>query len=82
MGEWPISPAKLSTGGRRVRLDGYRRQPVNTIEVIGLGRDRIVLMTVPARTDPGEAHCALMRAARPEDCSTVADLLGSAQHDG
>src|SRR3954454_9535131 len=28
--------AKLATVGRRVRRDGYRRQPINTLEVLGL----------------------------------------------
>ena len=28
--EWETPPAKFATGGRTVRLDGYRLQPVNT----------------------------------------------------
>src|SRR3954470_1677821 len=31
--EWAKLPTKLNTGGRAVRLDGYQRQPSNTIEV-------------------------------------------------
>src|ERR1700754_5356278 len=31
--EWAEAPAKVATGGRRVRLDGYRRQPAHTVEV-------------------------------------------------
>ncbi|ORA21250.1 DUF5994 family protein [Mycobacterium aquaticum] len=80
VGEWSTAPTKLATGGRRVRLDGYQRQPVNTIEVVGLDRDRIILLTVPAQTDPADAHGALMNAARPDNRSTVADILASAQH--
>jgi Family of unknown function (DUF5994) len=34
--EWAKPPAKFATGGRTVRLDGYRLQPVNTVEVLGL----------------------------------------------
>ena len=80
VGEWSTAPNKLATGGRRVRLDGYQRQPVNTIEVVGLDGDRIVLLTVPAGTDPAEAHYALMSAASPKNRSRVADILTSAQH--
>lgn len=80
VGEWSKAPAKLAIGGRRVRLDGYQRQPVNTVEVIGLERDRIVLLTVPADTDPAEAHSALMTAASPNNRSTATDLLVTAQH--
>ena len=80
VGEWSKAPTKLASGGRRVRLDGYQRQPINTVEIVGLDRDRIVLLTVPADTDPAEAHCALMSAARPSDRSTAVDILAAAQH--
>jgi hypothetical protein len=80
VGEWSKAPTKLATDGRRVRLDGYQRQPVNTIEIVGHDRDRIVLLTVPAGTDPAAAHCALMSAARPDNRSTTVDILTSAQH--
>jgi hypothetical protein len=80
VGEWSEAPSKIATGGRRVRLDGYQRQPVNTVEVVGLDRARIVLLTVPADTDPAEAHSALLSAARSDDRSTVVDILVAAQH--
>ena len=77
--EWSTPSAKFSTGGRRVRLDGYRLQPANTVEVLGLNRGRIVLLVVPSDTDPGEAHATLMAAAAPRNDSTVDSLLvGSA----
>jgi hypothetical protein len=61
--EWAMAPTKLATGGRAVRLDGYRLQPVDTIEVLGLNRDRIVLLVVPPHTDPDRAHTTMMAAA-------------------
>jgi hypothetical protein len=73
--EWAKSTPKLSTGGRAVRLDGYQRQPVNTVEVIGLNRSRIALLVVPPNTNPDEAHATLMAAAGPNDASTVDGLL-------
>lgn len=78
--EWSNTPSNLAAGGRRVRLDGYQRQPVNTLEVVGHDRGRIVLLTVPANTDPAEAHYALMNAARADDQSSVMDILTAAQH--
>ena len=48
--EWAKPPKKLATGRRRVRLDGYLRQPTNTIEVLGLNRNRIGLLVVPPNT--------------------------------
>jgi hypothetical protein len=73
--EWTKSPAKLQTGGRAVRLGGYHRQPVNTIEVLGINRNKVVLLVVPARTDPDFAHATMMAAAAPNDSSTTVRLL-------
>jgi hypothetical protein len=73
--EWAKAPSKFATGGRMVRLDGYRRQPMNTVEVLGLDRSRIALLVVPPSTVPDEAHATLMGAAAPGDHSTVDSLL-------
>jgi hypothetical protein len=81
LNEWAKPAAKLATGGRRVRLDGYRRQPRNTVEVLGLNRNRIVLLVVPPDADPDEAHAILMAAAAPSDDSTVASLLMTSARD-
>jgi Family of unknown function (DUF5994) len=75
--EWAKPSARLLTGGRRVRLDGYRRQPPNTIEVLGVNGGRIVLVVVPPATDPAIAHEAMMTAAAPNDTSMVAKLLAT-----
>ncbi len=74
LNEWANVPAKLTSGGRAVRLDGYRRQPSNTVEVLGLNHDRIALLVVPPHTDPDQAHTTMMAAAGPNDASTVDDL--------
>jgi hypothetical protein len=80
LNEWAKAPAKLATGGRRVRLDGYQRQPINTLEVLGLNRNRIGLLVVPPNADPDGAHATLMAAAAPSNDSTVDSLLmGSAR---
>jgi hypothetical protein len=75
MSEWPNSPEKLAMGGRTVRLDGYRLQPVNTVEVLGLHRETIVLLVVAPNADPEQAHTIMMTAAGPSDASNVASLL-------
>ena len=73
---WAKAPARLATDGRSVRLDGFRHQPANTLEVCGLGREKILLMVVPPSTDPDVAHKAMMTAAAPDNASTVGDMLG------
>lgn len=81
LGEWALMPRRLMTGGRSVRLDGYQRQPANTVQVQGLGREKIVLLVVPPQTDADAAHEAMMTAAAPDNESTVADLLAVGAHD-
>ena len=72
--EWASAPAKLPIDGRVVRLAGYYRQPVNTVEVLG-NRNKIVLLVVPARSDPDRAHDTMMAAAAPNNASTIDCLL-------
>ena len=80
--EWVKPPKKHIIGGRTVRLDGYQRQPIHTIEVLGLDGGRIALLVVPADTDADAAHTALMAAAAPGDKSTVVGILaGTARED-
>ncbi len=79
--EWVNPPAKFATGGRTVRLDGYRLQPVNTVEVLGLNRDKIVLLVVSPPADPDQAHDIMMTAAGPNNASTVESLLTSSAQE-
>jgi hypothetical protein len=76
--EWTKATRRLVTGGRAVRLDGHRRRPVSTVEVIGLNRSRIALLVVPPDAEPDGAHAALMAAATASDDSTVDALLANA----
>ena len=77
LAEWATMPRRLTTGGRSVRLDGYQRQPANTLQVQGVGREKIVLLVVPPRTDADVAHEAMMTAAAPDNALAVADLLAT-----
>src|SRR5689334_19521899 len=73
--EWATAPRKIPIGGRMVRLDGYRRQPHNTIGVLGGRGDKIVLLVVPAHTEPDRAHAIVMAAAERDNASSVDILL-------
>jgi hypothetical protein len=73
--EWATPSAKFASGGRRVRLDGYRLQPASTVEVLGLNGNKIVLLVVHPNADPDKAHATLMAAAAPSNDSTVDSLL-------
>jgi len=73
--EWDSPPRRLVRDGWPVRLDGYRLQPIDTVEVLGLDGDRLTLAVVPARADPSEAHATMTAAAQPKSAVTVSDLL-------
>lgn len=75
LNEWDSAPKKLVIDGRPVRLDGYRIQPIDTVEVLGLDGDRLTLMVVPTRTGPTDAHDAMMTAAQSKGAVSVSDLL-------
>jgi hypothetical protein len=75
LGEWSTAPRKATVGERMVRLDGYRHQPINTLEILGVGRGRLVLLVVPPATDPDQAHTTMMAAAIPNNDSSVDGLL-------
>jgi Family of unknown function (DUF5994) len=80
--EWPTAPAKLEMDCRPVRLDGYRLHPVNTIEVTGLNRKKVVLLVVSPRADPGQAHATMMTAAGPNNALAVDRLLMISAEEG
>ena len=78
LGEWAPAPRRLLLpDGPLVRLDGYQRQPSNTIEALDVTGGRIVLLVVPAATDPDLAHSIVMAAAATDDATTVESLLAA-----
>jgi Family of unknown function (DUF5994) len=79
--EWAKARRRLLTAGRAVRLDGYRLQPANTLEVLGIGGEKILLLVVPPYSDPDYAHETMMTAAAPDNASSVHDLLGISAPD-
>ncbi|BBX58497.1 hypothetical protein TM48_02846 [Mycobacterium shottsii] len=77
LNEWSLPPSKFATGGRTVRLDGYRLQPVNTVEVLGLNRNKIVLLVVSPQAGSDQAHTIMMTAAEADNAAPVDSLLGA-----
>lgn len=74
--EWSKTPAKLPFGEREVRLDGYHyHKPAHTILVRGVDGHTIGLMVIPPTTGPDTATAIMAAATRPDDTSTVEDLL-------
>src|SRR5690242_18913854 len=73
--EWAKAPRKFAAEGRMVRLDGYRLQPVSTVEVVGINSKKVVLLVVSPDADPDQAHAMMMTTASPNNALTVASLL-------
>jgi hypothetical protein len=63
LSDWRSAPRKLDAGGGPVKLDGYERQPISTVSLLGSGFRRLDLLVV-------------MRAAHPSDETCVDRLLG------
>ena len=68
-------PRRLSRGKQGVRLDGYHYQPADTIDLIGEDGTRLVLLVVPAATDPGVAESIMSAAADGHNICTTSELL-------
>jgi hypothetical protein len=72
---WATAPRRVSIGGRVIRLDGYHRQPPNTLGVLDAYGNKIVLLVVPVHTEPDRAHAIVMAAAETDNASSVDTLL-------
>lgn len=75
LANWFRTPDRIVALGRSVRLDGYHYQPMNTVYVVGVNRERLTLLVLAPETDPGYSHRTMMRAAAPNNATTADDLL-------
>jgi hypothetical protein len=75
LAEWAKAPRRVPIGGRIIRLDGYHRQPHNTLGVLDAYGNNIVLLVVPVHTEPDRAHTIVMAAAVTGNASNVDALL-------
>ncbi|OBB60070.1 hypothetical protein A5757_10370 [Mycobacterium sp. 852013-51886_SCH5428379] len=78
LGDWSDTPRKILVNGHTVKLDGYRRQPANTIGISDGRGQSIVLLVIAPQTDAEQAHMVAMAAAATDDASNVESLLATA----
>lgn len=76
-GEWAMTPASIIVGDRVVRLTRSRRQPRNTLEILGQSGTGIILLVVPPDAELGQASDIMSAASAPGDRSTTTGLLFS-----
>lgn len=74
---WQPAPRRTMLGGRSVRLDGYRHLPAHTLCVLGLDRNRLVLLVIPAHTQNAPAQALLWAASRPGNELTADELVAA-----
>jgi hypothetical protein len=79
LGDWSDMPRKILVSGQAVKLDGYRRQPANTVGISDGRGQSIVLLVIAPQTDPEQAHLVAMAAAATDDASSVESLLATVQ---
>ncbi len=73
---WNPTGTKLATGGRTVRLDGFRSQRPGTVTLVGTGTRRLTLLVVPPDTTDAAAAEAMREASRPGGDDSVDSLIG------
>jgi hypothetical protein len=76
LSDWRPAPRKLYVGSGPVKLDGYERQPISTISLLGSGFRRLDLLVLAVHAEASDAHATMMRAAQPCDETRVDRLLG------
>ena len=73
--EWSETPRKLLVDDQLIKLDGYDRQPINTVGIVDSHGDNVILLVVPVQTSDEDAHSMMESAALADDKTTVASLL-------
>jgi hypothetical protein len=77
LGDWASANRRVDAGGIRVRLDGFRTRPTNTIDVSGVNDHRVTLLVIPPTTDESAARDIMQRACTEGNCDSPDALLGN-----
>ena len=76
LGEWAPTLHKISCDGAVVRVEGYRSQHANTVDVLA-ERQRVALLVVEPETSAETAHAVLMAAGHRGNTDDIDTLLRS-----
>ena len=74
---WATASRRVDAGGIRVRLDGFRTRPSDTIDVSGVSDHRVTLLVIPPTTDQSAARDIMRRVSTPGNCESTDSLLGN-----
>ena len=73
---WASASRRVDAGGIRVRLDGFRTRPPDTIDVSGVNDHRVTLLVIPPTTDQAAARDIMRRASTDGNTDSTDTLLG------
>jgi hypothetical protein len=76
LGEWAPTLHKISCDGAVVRVEGYRSQHANTVDVLA-ERQRVALLVVEPEASAETAHAVLMAAGHRGNTDDIDTLLRS-----
>ena len=74
--EWGPSPRRIHDDGGVVRLEGFRTQRANTVQVLA-ARERVTLLVVDPEASDETAHAVLMAAGQRGNTDDIDSLLRS-----
>ena len=74
---WASASRRVDAGGIRVRLDGFRTRPPDTIDVSGVNDHRVTLLVIPPTTDQSTAQDIMRRASTDGNTDSTDTLLGN-----
>ena len=77
MAGWASASRRVEAGGIRVRLDGFRTRPSDTIDVSGVSDHRVTLLVIPPTTEQSAARDIMRRASTPGNCESTETLLAN-----
>jgi hypothetical protein len=76
LADWGVTARKTAVDGAFVRVAGYRTQPADTVDVIGVA-GRVTLLVVPPEADSATAGRAMTAAARVGNTDDIPTLLNT-----
>ena len=73
---WAPAGRRVTTGGVRIRLDGFRRRrPAHTVHVVSVDGDVVTLLVIPPAASPVDAEHALRRSGEVGNSDDIDGLL-------
>ena len=72
---WDKPPRQITVDGNTLRLEGFRSQDQYVVHLSGSDGQRLSLLVIPPEADMGDAHDAMIMAARRGNTDRPVELL-------